>query len=63
MDEQEKEAKEKKSRTKVILYGILVIIVALIAVVLVAKYVFNVNLLNFNEVSDMMNVWPARRAR
>lgn len=65
MEEQDKETKEKKPVTKIILYGVLVIVVALVVVVLVAKYAFNVDLLNFEEVSGMMNQWSlyARRAR
>ncbi|HPD75357.1 MAG TPA: hypothetical protein PKZ65_04795 [Methanoregulaceae archaeon] len=50
MDKQNRETGEERPITTTILYGILVIAGALAAVVLVAKYAFNVDLLNFDQL-------------
>ena len=50
MEIQDKETEEKRPLSKTILYGILIIVVALVAVVLVARYAFNVDLVNFDEI-------------
>jgi hypothetical protein len=65
MEEQGKETGKKKPMTTIILYGILIIVGVLVVVVLVAKYAFNVDLLNFDEVSGLINQWGliSRRAR
>lgn len=54
MEVQGKETEEKRPMTTTILYGILIIVVALAAVVLVARYAFNVDLVNFNELLGYM---------
>lgn len=54
MEEQGKETEEKRPMTKTLLYGVLIIVVALAVVVLVARYVFNVDLVNFNELLGYM---------
>ena len=50
MEIQSKETEGKRPLSKTILYGILIIIVALVAVVLVAKFAFNVDLVNFDQL-------------
>jgi hypothetical protein len=50
MDIQSKGTEEKRPMTTTILYGILIIIVALAVVVLVAKFAFNVDLVNFDQL-------------
>lgn len=50
MDVESKETEGKRSLSKTILYGILIIIVALVAVVLVAKFAFNIDLVNFDQL-------------
>lgn len=53
MDIPSKETEEKRPVTTTILYGILIIIVALAAVVLIARYAFHVDLVNFDQLSGM----------
>jgi hypothetical protein len=53
MDIQSKETGEKRPMTTTILYGILIIVVALAAVILVAKYAFHVDLVNFDQLLGM----------
>ena len=50
MVSQDKETGEKRPMTTTILYGIVIIVAVLAAVILVAKYAFNVDLVNFDEV-------------
>jgi hypothetical protein len=45
-----KEFGEKRPMATTILYGIVIIVAVLAAVILVAKYAFNVDLVNFDEV-------------
>ena len=53
MDIQSKETGDERPMTTTILYGILIIVVALAAVILVAKYAFHVDLVNFDQLSGM----------
>lgn len=50
MEIEGRETEEKRLMFKTILYGILIVIVALVAVVLVAKFAFNVDLVNFDQL-------------
>ena len=50
---QDREIEEQRPMTTTILYGILIIIVAVVAVVLVARYAFNVDLVNFDQLLGM----------
>lgn len=51
MEIQEKETEEKIPKTTIVLSAILIIVVVLAAVVLVAKFAFNIDLLNFDQLS------------
>jgi hypothetical protein len=51
MEIQENETEEKRLMPKTILYGILIIVVVLAAAVLVAKFAFNIDLLNLEQLS------------
>jgi hypothetical protein len=50
MDEPEKEMEDKKPQMKTILYGIVIIVVALALVIIVARVAFNVDLVNFDQL-------------
>jgi hypothetical protein len=51
MEIEENETEEKRPMPKTILYGILIIVVVLAAAVLVAKFAFNIDLLNLEQLS------------
>lgn len=53
MDLQSKENGEEKPMTTTLLYGIVIILAALAAVILVAKYAFHVDLVNFDQLFGM----------
>lgn len=53
MDIQSKENGEEKPMTRTLLYGIVFMVVALAAVILVARYAFNVDLVNFDQLLGM----------
>jgi hypothetical protein len=50
METPSKEPEEKRSTLKTISYGILLLIVILAVTVLVAKYAFNIDLVNFDQL-------------
>jgi hypothetical protein len=56
MEMQSKGTEEKRPMAISILYGILIIIVALAVVVLFARFAFNVDLLNFDQLSGTIFV-------
>ena len=51
MEIQKNETEEKRPMSKTILYGVLIIVVVLAAAVLVAKFIFNIDLLNLDQLS------------
>lgn len=50
MEIQSKDTADKGLNSKTILYGILIIVVALALIVVIAKYAFNMDLVNFDQL-------------
>lgn len=56
MENTGKETEEKRPMTTTILYAILIIVVVLAAAVVIARYAFNVDVVNFDQLSGTIFV-------